>query len=183
MGKRSDFERIPKDFYRTWDKRAVPPLVRELPIKVNYYEPCAGEKDLIKQLDAFGHNCIGYSDISHGTDVFDLTKNDLPTNTDAIITNPPWSRKILHGIIDHCMNEFKKNTFLLFDADWAYTKQAAPYLEKYCRKIISVGRLKWIEDSPHDAKDNCAWYHFYPYRQLDNNGITFIERKFEEQDG
>lgn len=28
------------------------------------------------------------------------------------------------------------------------------------RKIVSVGRVKWIEDSPHTGKDDCAWYMF-----------------------
>ena len=50
-------------------------------------------------------------------------------------------------------------TWLLFDADWAHTKQARPYL-KYCDKIVSVGRVKWIPDSKMTGKDNCAWYLF-----------------------
>ena len=31
---------------------------------------------------------------------------------------------------------------------------------KRCRKVVSVGRLKWIPGSKHTGKDNCAWYLF-----------------------
>jgi hypothetical protein len=52
-----------------------------------------------------------------------------------------------------------KPTWLLFDADWSHTRQAAPYLPRL-RKIVSVGRVKWIPDSPFTGKDNCAWHLF-----------------------
>lgn len=31
---------------------------------------------------------------------------------------------------------------------------------KMCVKVVSVGRVKWIEDSKMTGKDNCAWYLF-----------------------
>jgi len=46
-----------------------------------------------------------------------------------------------------------------FDADWAHTAQAAPYLA-YCARIVSVGRVKWIPDSKMQGKDNAEWYLF-----------------------
>ena len=33
----------------------------------------------------------------------------------------------------------------------------------YCRSIVSVGRVKWIEDSKGTGKDNCCWYLFDPF--------------------
>jgi hypothetical protein len=48
---------------------------------------------------------------------------------------------------------------LLFDADWMHTKQSAA-LMTYCTRIVSVGRVKWIEGSRNTGKDNCAWYLF-----------------------
>ena len=50
-------------------------------------------------------------------------------------------------------------TWLLFDADWMHTKQSAIYIS-YCVKVVSVGRVKWIEGSKSVGKDNCAWYLF-----------------------
>jgi len=47
----------------------------------------------------------------------------------------------------------------LFDADWMHTKQSA-ILMTYCVKVVSVGRVKWIEGSKSVGKDNCAWYLF-----------------------
>ena len=37
--------------------------------------------------------------------------------------------------------------------------QPAPFMP-WLRKIVSVGRVKWIEDSPFTGKDNCCWYLF-----------------------
>lgn len=76
---------------------------------------------------------------------------------DYIITNPPWDRTILHPMINHFAHQGP--TWLLFDADWMHTRQSAPFTP-YLRKIVSVGRVKWIPDSPFTGKDNCCWYLF-----------------------
>ena len=28
------------------------------------------------------------------------------------------------------------------------------------KKVVSVGRIKWIKDSKSTGKDNCCWYLF-----------------------
>ena len=76
---------------------------------------------------------------------------------DLIITNPPWDRRLLHPMIER-FSEIRP-TWLLFDADWAHTLQARPFLPLCC-KIVSVGRVKWLEGTQHTSKDNCAWYLF-----------------------
>jgi hypothetical protein len=86
-----------------------------------------------------------------------LTLYDV-AGADAIITNPPWSRPILHKMILHFQR--LKPTWLLFDSDWAYNRMAAPYLDT-CSDIVAVGRLKWIEGTTHSGKDNCSWYRFW----------------------
>ena len=88
---------------------------------------------------------------------FDIIKKDAltsssSTNIDYFITNPPWTRDILHPLIINLSNQ--RPTWLLFDADWMHTKQSREYMER-CIKIISVGRLKWIPDSKMTGKDNC----------------------------
>ena len=60
-------------------------------------------------------------------------------------------------MIEHFAN--LRPTWLLFDADWAHTLQARPYLERYCTDIVSVGRVSW-EQNGTSGKDNCAWYKF-----------------------
>ena len=51
-------------------------------------------------------------------------------------------------------------TWFLLDAGWAFGKQARPYLERYCHLIVAGNRVKWIEESEHDATDDLAWYLF-----------------------
>lgn len=76
---------------------------------------------------------------------------------DCFITNPPWDRKTLHQLLAWLPQQAP--TWLLFDADWPHTCQSAPF-SHLLHKIISVGRIKWIPDSPFTGKDNCCWYLF-----------------------
>lgn len=125
-----------------------------------FYEPCAGDGVLVDQLEAAGHLCVYQGDIdplSDGiehADAFDLA--DVPEGA-TIITNPAWSRPILHPLIVHLSD--MAPTWLLFDAAWAFTKQSAPFASRL-RKVVAVGRLRWIEGTTMDGKDDCAWYLF-----------------------
>lgn len=162
MGKRSTFERRERDFYPT-PAEAVRPLLKHLRPNTAFVEPCAGDGALIRHLDTAGHRCGGAWDIEPRSDqirqrdALSLGGTDLGLSWEVIITNPPWSRDVLHQLIVHLSDIGP--TWLLFDADWAHTRQAAPYLDRL-RKIVSVGRVKWIADSPFTGKDNCAWHLF-----------------------
>lgn len=158
MGKRSNFERVPRDFYPT-PVSAVGPLLPHLRPGTFYCEPCAGDGQLIDHLNAAGHVCVDAWDIEPKLDsalVADA-REQRSVRCEMYITNPPWSRPILHEIIANLA--WHRPTWLLFDADWPHTKQAAPYMS-LLRKIVSVGRVKWIPDSPFTGKDNCCWYLF-----------------------
>ena len=61
MGKRSDFERKPRDFYPT-PIEAVYPLLPHLPEGFTFAEPCAGNGALIDHLETKG-TCMWASDI------------------------------------------------------------------------------------------------------------------------
>jgi hypothetical protein len=158
MGKRSDFERKPRDFYPT-PAEAVLPLCSHLPgYAFTFVEPCAGDGALVRHLEKMTHGeCNSATDIEPQhemvvkSDIFDCTYAHI----NYAITNPPWDRKILHPIIEHLSSQIP--TWLLFDADWMHTKQAYPYLP-YCKKIVSIGRVKWFGKT--SGKDNCAWYLF-----------------------
>ena len=163
MGKRSDFARVPRDFYPT-PMAAVLPLVPHLPRVFSYWEPCAGDGALNDHLQS---QCrVTYAALSdvepkgENIGILDALRPDPPsslTSVDYIITNPPWDRKILHPMIEHF--SAMRPTWLLFDADWMHTKQSAPFMP-YLRKVVSVGRVKWIPDSKMAGKDNCAWHLF-----------------------
>jgi hypothetical protein len=153
MGKRSNFERREADFYPT-PRAAVVPLVPRLRGIKTFAEPCAGEGDLVRHLEEFGLQCVYAGDIRDGLDA--LERDDYGA-ADVIVTNPPWSRDPMHRLIAHFQNI--RQTWLLLDADWAHTKQAAPFLP-HASDIVAVGRVKWIENSKYTGKDNCAWYRF-----------------------
>lgn len=161
MGKRSDFERISKDKYFTWDRRAVAALLPHLMPGTRFIEPCAGRGDLVDQLVEAGHYCYLPYDIEpQRPDIVEadaLRLTPPPERFDAFITNPPWNRKILHPLIEHLSDQAP--TWLLFDAGWKHTKQAIPFLPRL-RRIVSVGRLRWIEGTTMQGKDDCAWFLF-----------------------
>lgn len=171
MGKRSDFQRIEKDYYRTIDRRAVEVLQPHLEPQTRFIEPCAGAGDLIDRLTFYGHICVSASDVEpqradvEQRDAFQPMSPFEAGEASHIITNPPWSRPILHRMILTFI--VLKPTWLLFDADWMHTKQASPFMA-HCRKIVSVGRLLWIPGTTMTGKDNCAWYLFTE----DGNGAT-----------
>lgn len=163
MGKRSNFQRMKGDFYET-PSDAVWPLVPHLSGQ-RYIEPCAGAGALIWHLRHHDMVCVRAFDIEprlpeiERKDATTLTEHDV-RDADLIITNPPWTRHILHGLIDH-LTTFGLPVWLLFDADWKHTVQAARF-EPMLRDIVSVGRVKWIPGSKNTGMDNAAWYQFGP---------------------
>jgi hypothetical protein len=169
MGKRSTFPRVPQDAYST-PAEAVAPLLPHLEPGSRFFEPCAGEGRLVEHLVNAGHICVGRCDLP--TDA--RTWRYLSIESGVIfITNPPWSRPALHDIIVNLSNQAP--AWLLLDSDWAHTRQSIPYLPRL-QKIVSVGRLKWIEDSPHTSKDNAAWMLFTLPRPDERAVTHFIGR-------
>jgi hypothetical protein len=138
------------------------PLLPFLGMCKRYAEVCAGDGALITSLREAGHVCGYAADVEpqvksiRQADALHYSGQGLRVG-DPIITNPPWDRDTLHPLIEHL--SAIAPTWLLFDADWMHTVQAAPYLP-LCRRIVSVGRVKWIEGSKFTGKDNCAWYLF-----------------------
>lgn len=159
MGKRSDLPRSKMDFYST-PYEAVLPLLPHLSPETRFCEPCAGEGHLITHLERHGHRCVSSYDANARSsyqhhDAAFLTHADVGEAT-HIITNPPWSRPVLHQLIERCA--MLRPTWFLFDADWMFTKQARQYLDR-CHLIVSVGRVKWFGNTV--GKDNCCWYKFH----------------------
>ena len=170
MGKRSTFARRPMDDYPTIDPRAVDMLVPHLRGVRSFVEPCAGDGRLVRQLVAAGLLCVEASDLADGVDALDRDWS----GADAIVTNPPWTREILHPMIRH-FQRFAP-TWLLFDADWVHTGQSGPYIDQ-CSHIVSVGRLRWIEGTNQTGKDNVAWHRFHSQH---TGGPRFIGRQVKE---
>jgi hypothetical protein len=159
MGKRSNFPRRKMDDYQT-PYAPVVPLIPHLHAEGirRFVEPCAGEGQLVRHLESFGLECAFADDLSTGFDALCMGREWFESlGADAIVTNPPWTRELMHPLIWHFCNLVP--TWLLFDADWCHTRQAAPLI-RHCSSIVSVGRVKWIPDSKHTGKDNAAWHRF-----------------------
>ncbi len=176
MGKRSDFERIEMDKYYT-PFSGVLPLFPHLPKNTKFIEPCAGDGRLIRHLESQGHQCVYACDMAPegpGIEKRDvLFFNDPLPPCDMIITNPPWERDALHPMIERFSHH--ADTWLLFDADWAHTLQASPF-KALCKKIVSIGRVQWIEGSKTSGMENCAWYLFGAPKPGYINATEFIFR-------
>ena len=66
MGKRSDFDRVPRDYYPT-PIEAVEPLLAHLPYAFDYVEPCAGDGRLIRHI----------TNLTQGTGAEEATASEL----------------------------------------------------------------------------------------------------------
>jgi hypothetical protein len=159
------FKRSKGDYYVTPPK-AVDPLLPFLPPRCSFVEPCAGNGALVDALEAAGHKPLLLLDVEPKPSAHEIQTRDAMSLTDAdvetadyIITNPPWTRAILHPMIEHLSN--LRPTWLLFDADWMHTKQAQQSLRR-CSMIVSVGRVSWMGNGV-SGLDNSAWYLFDRY--------------------
>jgi hypothetical protein len=150
MGKRSDFPRRPQDDYAT-PLAALEPLLPHLCRQTPVCEPCPGDGYLSAHLGRAGFTVYPKDGDAR------KAKYQVWGDKWVFVTNPPWTRTVLHPIIENLSNQ--ATTWLLFDADWMHCKQAIPYLPRL-RQVVSVGRVKWIPDSPYVGKDNACWYRF-----------------------
>lgn len=178
MGKRSDFKKRANDKYCTPEKPILDLLKRDRVKPHNgYIEPFAGKNRMVNVLNDNGFECKGAYDIApmaegiDTLDALDLTTEHL-RGASYIISNPPWTRELLHPILTHFIT-LPVSTWLLFDADWMHTTQNkaakatgsmnTPQLLEYCTEIISIGRVSWMENGT-SGKDNCCWYNFCPFK-------------------
>jgi hypothetical protein len=156
VSKRSEaFARRHLDFYPT-PRSAVDPLLPHLGGILRFAEPCCGDGDLVRHLTAAGLECVFEGDLRYGRDARLLSFEDL-AEADAIITNPPHGREVMHQLIAQFASLVP--TWLLIDWDWAATRQARPLLAG-CAAIVPIGRVKWLPDSANVGFDNFAWYQF-----------------------
>lgn len=166
MSKRSNFEKRPRDYYATVDNRAgdaLAPFIQD----VKYFaEPFAGNGALIYQLqERHGKYCMWKSDllpqpdISFGLTIHQMDYTDVSErciyNSDVLITNPPFTKELFHGAIEHFTPMI--DCWWLMQADWIFNLGSVKLLDKYVTDIITIGRLKWFLDSPHSSTDNFVW--------------------------
>lgn len=148
----------PRDYWRTIDAKARGPLIPHLPRGVEYAEPMAGDGSLIRILGP-EITCVWAADLepqAEGIAQGDVLKCELGA-AQMFITNPIWTRKLLHQVVIHLSN--LAPTWMLVDSDWASTAQFGR-LSSRCRRIVYIGRLIWIEGTTNPGFSSCAWYLF-----------------------
>ncbi len=130
-----------------------------------FCEPCAADGRLANHIEKLVPSfCVFAMDIEPQVDWVlkgdssQLSLSDM-AQVDAIITNPPFTWSILRPMLDHWLPVTP--TVLLLPADFMHNLRFQPYLKR-CEKIVSIGRVKWIEDSKMSGMDNYCWYFFNP---------------------
>ena len=158
MGKYSNFNRRPRDQYDT-PAGIVPPVKQ----RMRFVEPCVGWGQLVESLTMEGHECTLAFDIEPERSLWKWGYGNALEMTEAhcagathICTNPVWAVPLLHEMIDHF--RVLRPTWLLFYANWIFTKQARPLLE-FCQEIHAVGRVSWMENG-QAGKEDSSWYLF-----------------------
>lgn len=157
-------ERRKDDFYPT-PRKAVEPLLPHLFEYGNFIEPCAGAGDLVKHIESmtdYGVVCRYACDVTPRASLVEqrsalsLTDADV-VGVDLIITNPPFQWEMLKPILDHLPT--LKPTWLLLPFSYACNKRMGVYMQM-CKKVVPIGRVKWIEDSKQSSTDDFAWFLF-----------------------
>jgi len=159
-----------RDFYPTPEKAVVPVIPHLLSEGPKYFlEPCAGNGALIQHIESLTDYEVickkaydidpqptTYSKSILQRNALSLTVNDV-LGIDYIITNPPFQWDMLQPLLDHLPD--LRPTWLLLPFGYACNKRMAPYMEK-CKKLVPIGRVKWIEGSKQTSTDDFGWYLF-----------------------
>tara|TARA_R110000765_G_scaffold262171_1_gene362135 strand:+ start:553 stop:1221 length:669 start_codon:yes stop_codon:yes gene_type:complete len=167
MGKRSEFERKPRDFYPT-PYEAVVPLLPFVCEDTVWVDPCAGDGALIKHFQNHDIDIAGSDTHPMGPGIIELDAFNQSTEkwydenwfgidecVAGFITNPPYDWKILNPLITHLSD--MAPTWLLLPADMMHNRRMAKHLDR-CDMIVSVGRVKWFGNQ--SGMENSAWYLF-----------------------
>lgn len=173
MGKYSDMERVPRDWYPT-PLKAVYPLAPFLRNK-SYIEPCAGDGRLAEHIfklqpdstlvEAYdiepqAEEVLGVPIIQR--DIVRQPIKEVYEDVDCFVTNPPWlnnktSGYQLNKIITLLSSVLP--TWLLLNGNYVFNKKSAECM-RHCTDVVPIGRVKWIEGSKSAGKEDCAWFCF-----------------------
>lgn len=74
---------------------------------------------------------------------------------EVVITNPPYSKWMLHPIIDNLVQIAP--TWMLLSSDFMHRRASAPYMKR-CEKVVSAGQIRWFGDST--GRYTSCWYLF-----------------------
>lgn len=156
MSKRRPQAGPPRDFWPT-PYEAVEPLLRVLPEKTYFYEPCAGDGTLVRHLESAGHVCRSAFDIEpRGEEVLGADASKVFSPNTLAITNPPYSQAAFEPIMRFWL-EKRAEAWLLVPTDWIANLWTQP-LMKRVSKILPVGRVSWLGNGV-GGYENVMWVY------------------------
>ncbi|MBR0695217.1 hypothetical protein [Bradyrhizobium lablabi] len=157
MSKRlpNKFPERPLDFFPTPEKALSPliPFLARDHIR-RFAEPCAGDSDFVRHLQARGLICVYHGDIRFGQDALERASYG---DIHGIITNPPHTKELLLPLLLHLQNIAP--AWLLLTSDFLINQYAAPYLKR-CSDVVAIGRLNWVKGTEQSGYDNFVWARF-----------------------
>jgi hypothetical protein len=183
MSKFETYEPQPRDFWRTTDPNAFPPLFPYISGST-YFEPCWGAGDLERGLIGVAA-CVLRSDIAPQVEgvlqknALDLTEDDVK-GCDYGVSNPPFGWEMLQPLLEHLPT--LRPTWLLLPADFMHNKRARPYMDR-CSSLVSIGRM-YFHKSGEDPSEvnysrgtaNNCWYLFHDHNQSMTNFIGWTSK-------
>lgn len=164
---KSDFEKDALNRYDTTDPHPVAMLLPHLEPATAFIEPCAGKRDLVRQLQAAGHICIDAFDIAPRAD--HIRQQDARTWVNypdgrhlKIISNPPFDWAILRDLLENWRDQVAAS-WVLLPASFMHTHiQGRDRAMARCRRIVSIGRVWWVADTDDKSTKDFCWYEFGP---------------------
>lgn len=203
MGKYSDMERMPRDWYPTPEKatRPIYPLLSFYGKPLRFIEPCWGNGVLQRNIEAnTSASCVYASDIApiiepmtrslsrheHKIATHDVLISEDEwkaiadeTQADIFITNPPWlntkeSGYLLNSLIQRL--SAVRPTWLLLKGAYLWNLRSANQIA-ICTEIVPIGRVKWIEGTDQSGKEDSAWFKFDQTKPSMNPGPIVHPRR------
>ena len=154
----SGYARIERDAYETpeWVTLALVPQLPFMNTRT-IWEPACGSGKMLRALRSRGISVYG-SDVTDGLDFLKTTE----TETDAIITNPPYelaSEFCTHAIA--LMQSHKGLVAMLLRTDFDHAKTRQHLFggcPQFAKKLVLTKRIQWFEHSTASPSFNHAWF-------------------------
>lgn len=140
------------DHFQT-PKHALDDLIPYLKKEWRIWEPAAGKGNLVEGLDTLGFRCFGTDIIYTGEYYLDFLSGEPPYSFDAIISNPPFSRK--HQFLARALALGKPFAFLLPITVFDSKERRKLFHENNMQFIMPDGRYSF--ETPNN-RGSSAWF-------------------------
>lgn len=125
------------------------PILEYLNPDWRIWEPAAGKGNIVNTLTLAGYDIFG-TDLLGGYDFFDYE----PDNYDAVVTNPPWSKKKKYAFWWRCC-ELDKPFCLLMQYETGASQEGQDIILQYgIEQVVPYGRINF--DMPNKGYEGTA---------------------------